>query len=141
VFARQHVWRGGVDYDHGTGHGVGAYLGVHEGPQRLAVGDTTALEPGMVVSNEPGLYFDGQYGIRTENLLHVRESDEVAGFLEFEVLTLVPIDRALIDVELLDRREIEWLDAYHTRVQRVIGAALTGDDAGWLARVTRPIER
>jgi len=141
VFARQHVWRGGVDYDHGTGHGVGAYLGVHEGPQRLAVGDTTALEPGMVVSNEPGLYFDGQYGIRTENLLHVRESDEVAGFLEFEVLTLVPIDRALIELELLDRREIEWLDAYHARVQRVIGAALSGDDAAWLARATRPIER
>jgi Xaa-Pro aminopeptidase len=112
---------------------------VHEGPQRLAAGDATKLEPGMIVSNEPGLYFPGQYGIRTENLVLVRECADVADFLEFETLTLAPIDRGLIERTLLDRREIEWLDAYHARQRAIFEPQLSKEDAAWLRDATQPI--
>lgn len=139
ALARQHLWRHGLDYDHGTGHGVGSYLGVHEGPQRIARSGTVPLEAGMVVSNEPGYYLEGRYGIRIENLLVVREAAVGDGFLEFETLTLAPIERRLIDAELLTADEETWLDAYHRRVCESIGPHLGAEDKAWLAAVTKPI--
>ncbi|MSP81315.1 MAG: aminopeptidase P family protein, partial [Rhodospirillales bacterium] len=122
AFARAALWRAGLDYEHGTGHGVGHYLGVHEGPQRIAKGgNAVALRPGMVVSDEPGYYKTGAYGIRIENLLAVRRAKPPPGaerrLLGFETLTLAPIDRALIAPGLLTRDEIAWLDGYHARVR------------------------
>jgi len=142
--ARTQLWRAGLDYDHGTGHGVGSYLGVHEGPQRLARTSDVPLEPGMIISNEPGYYREGEFGIRIENLVAVRDAPEPGTgdgrrMLEFETLTLVPIDHRLIDVELLTRYEKDWLNRYHRKVRdRVSG--LLGDPARkWLERATRPI--
>jgi Xaa-Pro aminopeptidase len=137
--ARQHLWREGLDYDHGTGHGVGAYLGVHEGPQRIAVGDATKLEPGMIISNEPGLYLTDRYGIRTENLVLVRESAEIEDFLEFETITLAPYDRALIARDLLDARETAWLNAYHAQVRDTLSPQLSEANAAWLREATAAI--
>jgi Xaa-Pro aminopeptidase len=137
--ARQHLWREGLDYDHGTGHGVGAYLGVHEGPQRIAVGDATKLEPGMIISNEPGLYLTDRYGIRTENLVLVCESAEVEDFLEFETITLAPYDSALIDCDLLDAREIAWLNAYHAQVRDTLLPELSDENDAWLRDATAAI--
>jgi Xaa-Pro aminopeptidase len=139
VFARQHLWSAGLDYDHGTGHGVGAYLGVHEGPQRLAVGDATVLEEGMLISNEPGLYKTGAYGIRTENLVLVSDHPDFAGFRCFETVTFAPMDRALIDVGLLERAEIAWLDAYHGTVRAILEPQLPAEAQAWLARATAPL--
>ena len=140
-FARRALWAAGLDYDHGTGHGVGSYLSVHEGPQSISKGGVAqALEPGMIVSNEPGYYKEGAYGIRIENLLLVTQPQAIAGgerpMLGFETLTLAPIDRTLIDGALLDNAEITWLDAYHTRVLAVIGPKLKGEDARFLQRAT-----
>lgn len=137
--ARQHLWREGLDYDHGTGHGVGAYLGVHEGPQRIANGDTTKLELGMIISNEPGLYLTDRYGIRTENLVLVRESAGVEDFFEFETLTLAPFDRALIERGLLDAREIAWLNAYHAQVRDTLSPELSEENVAWLRDATAAI--
>ena len=147
VLARQHLWRAGLDYDHGTGHGVGSYLSVHEGPQRISkVPSRTALEPGMILSNEPGCYVEGAYGIRIENLMAVRESAVRPGLkpgakpmLEFETLTLVPIDRALISTALLDGAERAWLDAYHRRIRAGLAPLLDPAAAAWLEAETRPL--
>jgi Xaa-Pro aminopeptidase len=139
VLARQHLWAGGLDYDHGTGHGVGAYLGVHEGPQRLAVGDTTVLEAGMLISNEPGLYKTGEYGIRTENLVLVRDDPDLAGFRSFETVTFAPMDRRLIDVALLEPNEIAWLDAYHAKVRAVLEPQMPAEARAWLGDATAPL--
>jgi Xaa-Pro aminopeptidase len=139
VLARQHLWAGGLDYDHGTGHGVGAYLGVHEGPQRLAVGDTTVLEAGMLISNEPGLYKTGQYGIRTENLVLVRDDPDLAGFRSFETVTFAPMDRRLIDVALLEAKESAWLDAYHAKVRAVLEPQMPAEARAWLGDATGPL--
>jgi Xaa-Pro aminopeptidase len=144
AFARAALWEAGLDYDHGTGHGVGSYLGVHEGPHRIAKApNTVALEPGMIVSNEPGFYKTGEYGIRIENLQVVTPAAEIAGgeraMLGFETLTLAPIDRALIDKKMLDGREREWLNAYHARVQEVIGPQLSGLERDWLNEATAPL--
>ncbi len=141
--ARQFLWRAGLDYDHGTGHGVGCYLGVHEGPQRLSkLPNNVALQPGMILSNEPGYYKTGEYGIRIENLVVVREAD-VAGaelpMLELETLTLAPIDRRLIDPTLLTLEESAWIDAYHARVQDVLGPDLPEPVRDWLAEVAAPL--
>lgn len=147
--ARAALWRAGFDYDHGTGHGVGAYLNVHEGPQRLSRrGGDVALEPGMILSDEPGHYVTGRFGIRIENLLAVTEAAVPEGgerpMLGFETLTLAPIDRRLIDTALLDAGEIAWLDAYHARVLAEIGPALqaAGDAGvlGWLERSCAALE-
>ena len=123
ALARMALWRAGLDFDHGTGHGVGSYLSVHEGPQRLAKTGTTALAPGMIVSNEPGYYAAGAFGIRIENLVAV-ETRTIAGgerpMLGFETLTLAPIDLALVEPKLLDADEIAWLDAYHARVRKTL---------------------
>ncbi len=118
VLARNALWQAGLDYDHGTGHGVGSYLGVHEGPQYISKrGSNTPLMPGMIISNEPGVYITGKYGIRIENLVVVRESS-IPKFLEFETITLVPIDSSLIDLSMLTKNEIEWLDNYHKMVSK-----------------------
>ena len=144
TLARQFLWQAGLDYDHGTGHGVGHYLNVHEGPQRISrLGSGAALQPGMVVSNEPGFYKTGAYGIRIENLVAVTKSDGAdSGFLGFETLTLAPIDRALIDPVMLTADERAWLDAYHGRVAETL-APLLADDAAtlaWLQPATAPLE-
>ncbi|MBM3503379.1 MAG: aminopeptidase P family protein [Alphaproteobacteria bacterium] len=144
ALARLALWDAGLDYDHGTGHGVGAYLGVHEGPHRISkLPNREALRPGMVVSNEPGYYKEGAFGIRIENLVAVREAEAPAGaerkMLEFETLTLAPIDRRAIDRRLLNTSEIAWLDAYHARVRIVLTPLVDRDTAGWLAEVTAPL--
>ena len=144
VLARAALWQRGLDYDHGTGHGVGSYLNVHEGPQRISkVPNSVALQPGMIVSNEPGYYKTGAYGIRIENLVAVVESprgpDEERAMLAFETLTLAPIDRRLVQSALLTRDEIAWLDAYHARVREEIGAQLEGADLEWLRAATAPL--
>lgn len=143
-FARHALWDAGLDYDHGTGHGVGSYLGVHEGPQRIGKqGSAVALEPGMIVSNEPGYYKEGAYGIRIENLVLVTEpekpDDGERELLRFETLTLAPIDRALIAPDLLTGEERVWLNAYHARVREVVGPLVDDATASWLAEVTGEI--
>lgn len=148
VLARQHLWEAGVDYAHGTGHGVGSFLGVHEGPQRIAkpsggqAGTGQELFAGMILSNEPGYYKPGEYGIRIENLVLVEER-EIAGaegrYLGFETLTFVPIDRKLIEKSLLTAEETAWLDSYHARVRDLLAPLLTGDDLAWLERETEPL--
>lgn len=144
ALARQFLWQTGRDYDHGTGHGVGSFLSVHEGPQRIAKAwNAAALVPGMIVSNEPGYYRDNAFGIRCENLevvIQVDDPDLETPMLGFEALTLVPFDRRLIDVSLLMPSERSWIDAYHARVAREIGPLL--DDptvAAWLEAATRPL--
>ncbi len=140
ALARQFLWADGLDYDHGTGHGVGAYLGVHEGPQRMSPNSPTTFKPGMIISNEPGLYITGEYGIRIENLLVVVAAAETSSgrkFLEFDTLTLVPIDRRLIDVDLLSATERGWLDDYHALVRQKIGPRLDdAADRAWLETMT-----
>ena len=141
-FARRALWEAGLDFDHGTGHGIGAYLSVHEGPQRISKLGTAALEPGMIVSNEPGYYKTGAYGIRLENLVLV-EPREIAGgerpMLGFETLTLAPFDRALVDTALMDAAEIAWLDAYHARVREALAPKLDDATRTWLAEATRAL--
>ena len=140
ILARQFLWADGVTYNHGTGHGVGHFLSVHEGPAGISPRYATPFEPGMIVSNEPGYYKDGAYGIRIENLVLVTDSAVGAGdFLEFETLTLCPIDLRLIDERLLTSAERDWLNAYHRRVWREIGPAVTGDVKAWLKAATRPL--
>jgi Xaa-Pro aminopeptidase len=141
--ARAALWRAGYDYDHGTGHGVGSYLGVHEGPQSVSKRGAEPLQPGMIVSNEPGCYLEGRFGIRIENLVIVTPPAPVEGgprpMMGFETLTLVPIDRALIDPALLDPAERAWLDAYHARVLGEIGPLVDAETAAWLARACAPL--
>jgi Xaa-Pro aminopeptidase len=144
VLARQALWAHGLDYDHGTGHGVGSYLGVHEGPQRISKApNAVALKPGMILSNEPGYYKEGAYGIRIENLQVVTEPQAIQGgdrpMLGFETLTLAPIDRRCIARDLLTEDERAQLDAYHARVREVIGPQLEPEVRAWLDAVTRPI--
>jgi Xaa-Pro aminopeptidase len=144
ALARMSLWEAGLDYDHGTGHGVGAYLGVHEGPHRIAkFVNTQPLEPGMIVSNEPGYYKTGAYGIRIENLQVVTPAADIEGgerpMLGFETLTLAPIARELIVKPLLTKEEIAWVNAYHARVRSEIGAQLDGEAKVWLEAATAPI--
>ncbi len=144
VLARAALWSAGLDYDHGTGHGVGSYLGVHEGPQRIAKSpNAVALLPGMILSNEPGYYKEGAYGIRIENLQVVTPASPIPGgerpMLGFETLTLAPIDRRLVDTVLMTAVEIAQLDAYHARVLAVVGAKLDGDVRAWLEQACAPL--
>jgi Xaa-Pro aminopeptidase len=147
AFARRALWDVGLDYDHGTGHGVGSFLSVHEGPVGLSrLARPIALAPGMILSNEPGFYAPGQYGIRLENLLLVEPTDPAlvpfaAGraFLSFETLTLAPFDRRLIDPRGLGPAEREWVDDYHARVLREVGPALDGPVRSWLEAVCSPL--
>ncbi len=142
--ARYALWQKGLDYDHGTGHGVGSFLNVHEGPQRISkVPNAVALKPGMIVSNEPGYYKTDGYGIRIENLVAVVESPGAAGeerpMLAFETLTLAPIDRRLIHLDLLSPEEIDWVDAYHARVHEAIASQLADEARAWLEQATAPL--
>lgn len=141
--ARRALWSAGLDYDHGTGHGVGSYLSVHEGPQSISKAGMTALEPGMIVSNEPGYYKNGAYGIRIENLLLVRPAEPIPGgeraMLSFETLTFAPIDRRLVATELLEPGERAWLDAYHAQVRAKIGPLLETSARRWLEAATAPL--
>jgi len=139
--ARRYLWAEGLDYDHGTGHGVGAFLSVHEGPQRISkIPNAVALRPGMVISNEPGYYKTGAYGIRIENLIAVRAEDGgERAMLGFEILTLVPFDRRLIVTELLSPEQRDWIDAYHARVAEVVSPLVDAKTAVWLAAATAPL--
>jgi Xaa-Pro aminopeptidase len=144
AIARYPLWLAGQDYDHGTGHGVGAFLSVHEGPQRLSRLSDVPLEPGMILSNEPGYYRPGAFGIRLENLVVVTEAPAVPGgddraMLCFETLTLAPFDRRLILTGRLSQDERAWLDAYHARVLAKIGPRLAPDAQGWLASACAPL--
>nr|MBW4093306.1 M24 family metallopeptidase [Pseudomonadota bacterium] len=146
-FARRALWQVGLDYDHGTGHGVGSYLSVHEGPVSLSRrAAPVPIAAGMVLSDEPGLYLPGEYGIRLENLLLVRQADfpDASGaagrrFLRFETLTLAPFDRRLIAADRLDPAERAWLDAYHARVLAEVGPALDPPVRAWLAAACAPL--
>lgn len=138
TLARAPLWRAGLDYDHGTGHGVGAYLGVHEGPQSLSRRGTVPLKAGMLCSNEPGYYRTGAFGIRIENLVLVNGPDVPEGgerpMLGFETLTLCPIDRRLIDPAMLDRAERDWLNGYHAQVEAALAPLLGEAERVWLAK-------
>ena len=144
ALARAPLWSAGLDYDHGTGHGVGSYLGVHEGPQRIAkMPNSVALQPGMILSNEPGYYKEGAYGIRIETLQVVTEAKPISGgerpMLGFETLTLAPIDRRLVAVDLLTAEERAQLNAYHARVLKQIGPLVPAEVAAWLTEACAPI--
>ncbi len=143
-FARAALWEAGLDYGHGTGHGVGAYLSVHEGPVRLARSGTVPLEPGMILSNEPGFYREGRFGIRIENLIAVEpaprlDGQTVAEMLRFETLTHVPIDTRLVVPALLTEAETDWLNAYHAEVLARVGPQVEGAAAAWLRLACAPI--
>ncbi len=143
ALARQFLWEAGLDYNHGTGHGVGSYLGVHEGPQSLSRRSTTPLKPGMVLSNEPGFYKEGSYGIRLENLQAVVERLEIGAperkMLGFETLTLAPFDRRPIDPAMLTGSERAWLNAYHARVFEAIRPLVDEKTVSWLKSATREV--
>lgn len=137
ALARFPQWLAGMDYDHGTGHGVGTYLSVHEGPQGISRRSEVALDPGMILSNEPGYYREGAFGIRIENLIVVREAPAIPGgdarkMLDFETLTWVPLDRRLIDASLLSGPERDWVDAYHAQTLALIGPRVEGLVLDWL---------
>ncbi len=144
ILARNALWQAGLDFDHGTGHGVGSYLSVHEGPQRISkLPHNVPLDPGMIVSNEPGFYKTGAYGIRIENLVTVTDAQEISGgerpMLGFETITLAPIDRTLIDVSLLNAQERDWLNAYHARVVEEVSSQLPPEGQAWLEQATKPL--
>jgi Xaa-Pro aminopeptidase len=144
ALARTALWQAGLDYDHGTGHGVGSYLSVHEGPAGISKRGSAALEPGMIISNEPGYYKTGAYGIRIENLVVVSPPAALPGgdrdMLGFETLTLCPIDRRLIDRDLLSPGEIAWIDAYHAKLLPAVSHLLDSDEIAWLAAVSKPLD-
>ncbi|MCW3173263.1 aminopeptidase P family protein [Shewanella subflava] len=144
AFARQHLWQHGFDYDHGTGHGVGHFLSVHEGPQRIGKNlNNVALLPGMVLSNEPGYYRTNGFGIRIENLVIVQHCAALTGsereMYEFDAITLIPIDARLIDKSLLTDAEINWFNQYHAKVRDTLTPFMQGDDLTWLNKVTAAI--
>jgi Xaa-Pro aminopeptidase len=135
VLARQFLWQTGCDYDHGTGHGVGSYLGVHEGPQGISKRAFTALQPGMILSNEPGYYKAGEYGIRIENLMAVIPSRSWEGFYGFETLTLVPLAPDLIDPRVMTYEERDWVEHYHARICFTLSPLLDPKTKAWLEKL------
>jgi Xaa-Pro aminopeptidase len=143
VLARAALWKAGLDFDHGTGHGVGSYLSVHEGPARISKTSHIALQPGMILSNEPGFYKQGEYGIRIENLLLVKEPTDIKGgerpMMQFETLTFAPIDRNLIETKLLTREELQWLDAYHARALKDVGSFMDDAALEWMTKACAPL--
>ncbi|MGI1943555.1 aminopeptidase P family protein [Shewanella glacialipiscicola] len=144
AFARQHLWQYGFDYDHGTGHGVGHFLSVHEGPQRIGKNvNGIALLPGMVLSNEPGYYRADNFGIRLENLVVVQHCEALKGaereMYEFDALTMIPMDKRLIDKHMLTQGEISWFNAYHQQVYDTLAPLMSGDELAWLTQATRAI--
>lgn len=145
TLARLSLWEAGLDFDHGTGHGVGSFLSVHEGPQRIAKTGSVALEPGMILSNEPGYYKPGAFGIRIENLVIVSDSEKKPGeereMYAFETITFCPIDTAPIAITLLDDQELAWLNSYHQQVRDKLSSGLAGDDLEWLVNATKVLAR
>ena len=142
AFARAALWQAGLGYDHGTGHGVGRYLSVHEGPQRISKAGHVALQPGMIVSNEPGYYKPGHFGIRIENLVMVEERAIIAAertMYGFETLTFAPIDTRLIRRKLLSDDEVDWLNDYHRQVRSKLTPLLDKHTAAWLKSATAPL--
>ena len=143
ALARMALWKAGLDFDHGTGHGVGSYLSVHEGPQRISKHGHAPLKPGMIVSNEPGYYKTDAYGIRIENLLIVTPPAPIEGgereMMGFETLTLAPMDLDLVDPDLLTSEELAWLNDYHARVWDVVSPQLDEEEKVWLEQATRPV--
>lgn len=142
ALARLPLWKAGLDFDHGTGHGVGVYLSVHEGPQRIAKVGGVPLQAGMILSNEPGFYKPDAFGIRIENLIVVEPREFPMGdraMLGFETITFVPFDRRLIDLRLLDGDERAWIDAYHATVRTRIGPLLPPEVRRWLVEETRKL--
>ncbi|MAW82193.1 MAG: X-Pro aminopeptidase [Parvularcula sp.] len=144
MIARKPLWDAGLDYDHGTGHGVGSFLGVHEGPQRIAKAvNTQALKPGMILSNEPGYYKEGAFGIRIENLIVVTPPKPVEGgereMMEFETITLAPINLDLVKTDLLTDGERQWLNDYHARVRKTLGALIPAEIKDWFEKSTRAL--
>ena len=144
MLARHALWQAGLDYQHGTGHGVGVYLGVHEGPHRIAKAwNDVPLMPGMIVSNEPGYYREGQYGIRIENLQYVTPAAPIEGgeidMLGFENLTFAPLARDLIDVKLLTKEERKYVNDYHKQVWKSLNRKLPDDVKAWLKEATKRI--
>ncbi|MCG6882241.1 MAG: aminopeptidase P family protein [Silicimonas sp.] len=142
ALARFPLWRAGRDFDHGTGHGVGAYLSVHEGPHRISRTSNVPLQPGMILSNEPGYYRDGAFGIRIENLIVVREAEKIGDDrvqYDFETLTFVPLDRRLIDKSALAPWEAAWLDRYHADVRERLSGRISGETRAWLNAATAPL--
>lgn len=150
TLARASLWQAGLDYAHGTGHGVGSFLAVHEGPQRIAkfsggqAGSDEPLKAGMFLSNEPGYYKAGEYGIRIENLVLVEERD-IAGaegrYFGFETLTFAPIDKTLVDVRLLSSEELDWWNDYHAKVLQIVGPQLEGEALAWVTEACAPLGR
>lgn len=143
-FARRALWCMGADYDHGTGHGIGSYLSVHEGPQSISRSGMSVLQPGMLLSNEPGYYKEGAYGIRLENVVLVLPLAPIAGgadrdMMSFETLTLVPFDRRLILVSMLSEAERDWVNAYHMRVLQTLSADVDEATQAWLKAATKPL--
>jgi Xaa-Pro aminopeptidase len=139
ILARHALWQVGLNYSHGTGHGVGAFLSVHEGPAGISPRAHVPLEAGMIISNEPGFYLEGKYGIRIENLIHIVQSEIAEDFLAFETITLAPIDTRLIDVDMLTHAERNWLNAYHAKVLDQIGPDIDGEQLSWLKQATAKI--
>jgi len=142
ALARAPLWRAGLDFDHGTGHGIGSYLSVHEGPQRIAKSGAVPLEAGMIISNEPGYYLPGKFGIRIENLVVVEPRairDGEREMLGFRTISFAPIDLNAIDPELLDAEEVGWLDAYHAEVREKLSPLLDRETRAWLKKATRKI--
>ena len=145
ILAHQFLWHEHKNYGHGTGHGIGHFLCVHEGPQRISTApSSTALVPGMFISNEPGFYPAGRYGIRLENMTCVREAsqNEFGKFFELETMSFFPFDRAAIEVEALSPAEVEWINNYHKETFRKITATgkLTPKETEWLAQLTAPLQ-
>ncbi len=143
TLARQYLWAVGLDFDHGTGHGIGSFLNVHEGPARISKLGTVPLEAGMILSDEPGYYKTGEYGIRIENLIVVTPAEVISGgdrpMHGFETITFAPIDRRLIDPKLMTPDEIAWLDAYHASLAGKLGGLLDDEERAWLAAACRPL--
>ena len=143
AFARMALWKVGLDYDHGTGHGVGSYLSVHEGPQRISKTGHVPLKPGMIISNEPGYYKTDAYGIRIENLLVVTDAEMIEGgerpMLGFETLTLAPIDLNCVETNLLTAEDKNWLNAYHARVRETLSKDMDAETLVWLKEATREV--
>lgn len=144
VLARAPLWMAGQDYDHGTGHGVGSFLSVHEGPQRLSRTGIVPLQSGMILSNEPGYYREGEFGIRIENLIVVQDAPKLAGaddrkMLDFKTLTFVPIDRTLINPDMLSTDERDWLNSYHAETREKLSGRVHGAALEWLIDATQPI--
>ena len=142
ALARAALWRVGLDYDHGTGHGVGSYLSVHEGPQRLSRTSNVRLEPGMILSNEPGYYLEGAFGIRIENLIVVRDAAKMGDSrdqLDFETLTFAPLDRRLINATMLALWETDWINSYHREVFEKMASRVSAPALSWLEAATAPL--